>query len=520
MKRMQFVAKSQILRALLTKMALSPPPNNSSSGELRWVDHMSRIIHKDVKIDINELGGCIFEVPKSIRSFKPEAYTPQLLALGPYHHFLPELYQIQLAKLSAAKEVLKQDQLLNFEQLMIDDLKELELPIRVCYNKYLDLDPNTLAWILAIDGLFLLHFFNIDMHNEDHFAGGKLKINAIIADIMMLENQIPIILLERIQRTLSSYGYFVELQYSWLFSKLMGFCESHSPLKLADSAYLGHNPGHLLDLMYHLIVNNRGWKPEARSMEEMDTEAYYEETLMAFEENVGQIIDVATDLAIPGAKVIQKAFTIEENMKRIYNLVGKKGNNSGTEGEPLKVEEIKIPKVSQLCNLAKIKFDANKGGIRDIKFDEKELTFYFPVITLNVNSEVILRNLVAYEVLSAKSESTLEFAQYVDLMSGIIDDAEDARLLREAGIIEGSLTNEEIASLFNRIDKVTKKPSEKTELEKIVDKTNEYFDSRPRVKLSNFMKKYFASSMTVLVFGEAIMFNFSNSYSNFALQMI
>ncbi|KAA8535246.1 hypothetical protein F0562_030249 [Nyssa sinensis] len=398
MKHMQFVAKSQILRALLTKMALSPPPKNSSSGELRWVDHMSRIIHNDVKIDINELGGCIFEVPKSIRSFKPEAYTPQLLALGPYHHFLPELYQMQLAKLYAAKEVLKLDQLLNFEQLMIDDPKELELPIRVFYNKYLNLDPNTLAWILAIDGLFLLHFFSIDMHNEDHFAGGKLKINAVIADIMMLEDQIPIILLERIQRTLSSYGDFVELQSSW--------------------------------------------KTVVREMREPEKD--YVEYSKEIEENVGQIIHVATDLGIP-------------------------------------------------------------GGIRDIQFDEKELTFYLLVITLNVNSEVILRNLVAYKVLSAKPESTLEFAQYVDLMSGIINDVEDARLLKEADIIKGSLTDEEIASLFNRIDKVTKKPSEKTELEKIVDKTNEYFDSRSRVKLSNFMKKYVYTSWKFLTIFSTIL---------------
>ncbi|KAA8535251.1 hypothetical protein F0562_030254 [Nyssa sinensis] len=163
-------------------------------------------------------------------------------------------------------------------------------------------------------------------------------------------------------------------------------------------------------------------------------------------------------------------------MKRIYNLVGKKGNNSGTE-----------------------------GGIRDIHFDEKELTFYLPVLTLNVNSEVILRNLVAYEVLSTKSESTHEFVQYVDLMSGIIDDAEDARLLREAGIIEGSLTDEAIASLFNCINKVTWKPSEKTELEKIVDKTNEYFDSRPRIKLSNFMKKYVYASWKFLTIFSTIL---------------
>ncbi|KAA8535249.1 hypothetical protein F0562_030252 [Nyssa sinensis] len=372
---------------------------------------MSRIIHEEVEIDINGLGGCIFEVPKSIRAFKPEAYTPQLLALGPYHHFLPELYQTQLAKLSAAKEVLRLYQLLNFEQL-INDLKELELPIRVCYNKYLDLDPNTLAWILAIDGLFLLHFFSIDMHNEDHFAGGKLKINAIIADIMMLENQIPIILLREFR-----------------------------------------------GLSHHMVI----LKPEVMEMREMIIEEVQVEYSREIGENVGQIIHVATDLGIPGAAVIQKAFTIKETMQQIYDLLGKEGNNSRTEGETLKVEKIKIPKVSQLCNLAKIKFCANGGGIRHIQFDEKELTFYLPLITLNVNSEVILRNLVAYEILSAKPEPTLEFAQYVDLMSGIINDADDVRLLKEAGIIEGSLTNEEIVSLFNHIDKVTRKLSEKTE---------------------------------------------------------
>ncbi|KAA8535253.1 hypothetical protein F0562_030256 [Nyssa sinensis] len=94
---------------------------------------------------------------------------------------------------------------------------------------------------------------------------------------------------------------------------------------------------------------------------------------------------------------------------------------------------MKIPMVSQLYNVAKIKFSpaSDGGGIRDIKLNEKKLTFYLPVITLNINSEVILRNLVAYEVLSAKPCSTLEFAQYVDLMSGTIDDAEDVRLLRK-----------------------------------------------------------------------------------------
>ncbi|KAA8535225.1 hypothetical protein F0562_030228 [Nyssa sinensis] len=318
---------------------------NSSSSEQRWADQMSRMLKKDVVIDINEVGPSVFEVPKSMSALKPEAYTPQLIGLGPYHHFRLELYQMQRSKLAAAKGVLKPDQILNFEELMIHGLKEFEPTIRMCYNKYLDLDPNTLAWILAIDGLFLLHFFNTDpmhKHNQDHFSGDKLKNDAIISDIMMVENQILVFLLKRILMTSCTvYGDDTAGPSSPLEGKKEPFS-------------LDANHVHLLDLIYHLIVNKRGPTPDG-------------------------------------------------------------------------------------------------GSIRDIEFSEKELTFYLLVINLNVNLEVILRNLVAYEVLSAKPRSTLEFAEYVDLMSVIIDDAEDVRLLKEAGIIQGSLVDEEIGNIFNRI---------------------------------------------------------------------
>ena len=63
---------------------------------------------------------------------------------------------------------------------------------------------------------------------------------------------------------------------------------------------------------------------------------------------------------------------------------------------------------------------------------------YLPVITLETHSDIVLRNLVAYEV--ATSSCTMELAQYVDLMSGIIDTEEDVMLLKGKGIIEGNMT--------------------------------------------------------------------------------
>ncbi|XP_019256411.1 PREDICTED: uncharacterized protein LOC109234814 [Nicotiana attenuata] len=67
-------------------------------------------------------------------------------------------------------------------------------------------------------------------------------------------------------------------------------------------------------------------------------------------------------------------------------------------------------------SLKKVKLKLAEGGIRDIKFVEEgdEHIFYLPQITLNSDSKVILRNLVAYEAATASPESALELAEYVD----------------------------------------------------------------------------------------------------------
>ncbi|GKA86310.1 putative UPF0481 protein [Tanacetum coccineum] len=68
---------------------------------------------------------------------------------------------------------------------------------------------------------------------------------------MVLENQIPLVILKEIQKITNG-----DLD---LLSIMIGFCEVHSPLKLCRN--LNSSIGtvgylHLLDLMYHLIVNN------------------------------------------------------------------------------------------------------------------------------------------------------------------------------------------------------------------------------------------------------------------------
>ncbi|CAK9310373.1 unnamed protein product [Citrullus colocynthis] len=94
---------------------------------------------------------------------------------------------------------------------------------------------------------------------------------------------------------------------------------------------------------------------------------------------------------------------------------------------------------------------------------EKAVIFYLPTISLDVNSEVVLRNLVAYE--ASKPSGPL---------NGIIDSEEDVKLLKEKGIILNHLNSDaEVAKLWNGMSKSIK-------LTKVP-----FLDKNPKLKTSN-----------------------------------
>lgn len=74
-------------------------------------------------------------------------------------------------------------------------------------------------------------------------------------------------------------------------------------------------------------------------------------------------------------------------------------NNDNTNKPPL-FEEISIPSITNLSK-AGVHFLPTNGGILTINFDLETSIFYLPTVSLDVNSEVILRNLVAYETCNA-----------------------------------------------------------------------------------------------------------------------
>ncbi|KAF7149267.1 hypothetical protein RHSIM_Rhsim03G0255200 [Rhododendron simsii] len=488
----------------------------SSSSEQRWLAEICNILEKEVKVEIDHPVS-VFRVPATLSVLRPSAYTPQVIGLGPYHRFRLEIYDMERYKLAAASRLQRDFKNLEFKQL-VSGLSRLEYKVRACYHKYLDIEGETLAWIMAIDGLFLLEFlrcFNsstsISTANLVDSVGRKLAHEAVLGDILMLENQIPIFVLWEILSMQMQSSSQLEGAEELFPTTLKNFCKALSPVKIREDLVLSQvsKHAHLLDLLYHLIVPelvgpavgpcNIYWESEAAILEnnpdldssKFSTNIFEHLWSMCSKLNVGFVrhtTTLVTSIGGVSGKLISGIRFIPSQSKEDI-----KPEEEGT--KPPNVEEIMIPTVYHLSR-ARVPLRPSTGGIETIKFDQSTKKLYLPVIRLNVNSEVIMRNLVAYEA-SIGSES-LVFTRYIELMNGIINTAEDAKLLREKKIIVNSLKSDaDVAQLFNGMSKpvrLTNVPF----IDKTIEDVNKYYNNTAAVKCNRRFKNFVYGSWRIL----------------------
>ncbi|XP_009615475.1 putative UPF0481 protein At3g02645 [Nicotiana tabacum] len=481
-------------------MALDPIVTSNSSAR-RWTERISNALKKEVAIDLNLLPPvCVLQVPKTLSDQKPEAYTPQLIGMGPYHHLRPDLYQMERYKLAAIKEILEPAQILNFKHLLIDKLRENDLVVRACHNRFMDIDEETLAWIVAIDGLFLL---NILRSSYDNVHDHQEIIDTIFTrDLMMLENQIPFFVLKQIRKflCLSSPE---DREDSELVSMFRRFCEMHSPLALPTNDHSkkvqGTQPFHLLDLMYRLILNDRVdyasipmempaiiIKHDNINEEEDDGDHQDRDTHGGIIHNFETILEVVENIGPRNVqKIVKPIDQVVANMP--WSTISGLFRKGTQRNEDKENEMITIPSASRLWHCARIRCSPIHEGISRIKFEQAASTLYLPVITVNAGSEVILRNLVIYE--AAMSKSKLEFARYINLMNGIADTAENVRLLKQNGVIKGDLTDNEVACLFSTMQMSFVRSSRSSNVEIAMEEVNKYYDQMLIVRAHRGLKK-------------------------------
>ncbi|XP_073121126.1 putative UPF0481 protein At3g02645 [Henckelia pumila] len=512
------------------------PNSNPNFDEQSWINQIRRAFDQEDDLEEeSDMPVSIFNVPKSLMLSSSDSYIPQRVAIGPYHHFRPELYEMERNKIYAAKRSKRQLQALRFQHLLYHLIK-LEPMFRACYQNYLNFNGETLAWMMLVDSCFLLEFLQAYALKGDRILTrassrasppGRQSANhdyAIVRDMIMLENQIPLFCLRKVLEF--QLGSLTIEADNKLHALLIGFCKELSPFKnmiqeLPDSHQV-MNCVHLLDLLYHLIVPKYEEITSAEIMLEIEEQQTEEcgkkdlwKTISKFKTGLVRLIKrvlvskpAHLVFKIPW-KIISNlpGFIILRQLEYICSSRDKERNGveniiSNNTNMPPTIEEITIPSVTELSK-AGVKFSATDEGISSIRFDVESATFHLPTIVLDVNTEVAIRNLIAYESCTATGPSVL--TRYAELVNGIIDTEEDAKVLREKGIILNHLkSDEDVASLCNGMTKsvqLTKVPF----LDKVIEDLNVCYNQSLRVKIGKFMAQNVYGSWQSLALMAAVM---------------
>ncbi|GJM84595.1 hypothetical protein PR202_ga00279 [Eleusine coracana subsp. coracana] len=481
--------------------------------ETQWLIRVRRILDEEIEL-CDDQPISVFDVPKTLLCTKPEAYIPQLVSLGPYHHHRNELGDMERYKLSAAKRAQIHLPGTDLQQLE-HGFTKLEHHIRAHYHR-----PVT-GWMMAIDVSFLLEFLQFSSKNNNKRALQKLPSrmshlvdpsrstschSMLLRDIVMLENQVPLfLLLKAIECRCSSTQ---PAQYV-LSSMLIGFFHEVCTFRGIGCPCTDiNNHAHLLDFLYSNMVpqwteesdvpdNNEEAQDESRCKQD-----HGKRTLNSikgfFVKRGSMLVSVLMDFTV---RILAKFVAslpclsvLSQPIEQLTQQVSEPPDVQNQNISPL-LEEIAVHSVAELAYTG-VKFCPTVGDLSMINFSSETATLHLPVIGVDINSEVVLRNLIAYE--ASVVTGPLIFARYVELMNGIIDTEEDAQLLRECGIILNYLkSDKEVAGLWNgmtRSVRLTRVPA----LDKVIEDLNRHYNSCWKVKIRMYVKAHVLGSRELL----------------------
>lgn len=476
----------------------------------RWV----RAVRRLMEASAEELGAVakVLDVPKLLRDTKPDAYAPHHFAIGPYHYQRPELKDMERYKLAAAKRAEKRFAAdLNFDHL-VHKFVANQHTVRALYHRFLEMSEQTLALMMAIDTCFLLDFLQGYHVTEatDMVSSSSNWINHMVRDAMMLENQIPLFLFaESLQLRHASQEVAAETMRVVLDRFIRDVC----PIKTTGMAPVDDvtNNAHLLELLYKFVVPASAVIVDdaAEVPEEVVSMDALEQQVPDYDK-VEQACMKVSSLNIAPMRFIKslsgRITSKVPQLAALMPLLGKllasvdvearlKGVNMGTITNPPLLHEIKIPSVEKLVSCG-VRLVPAPEGIAGISFDTATATLSLPVIHLDGNTEVILRNLVAYETAVVRGQ--LVMARYTELMNGIIDTPKDVKILRECKIVfNGMKSDKEAADMWNGMCRAVR-PSKVPLMDRVITEVNAYRNNRVSVKARKLFKRYVFQSWKIL----------------------
>ncbi|KAG7952068.1 hypothetical protein I3843_12G040800 [Carya illinoinensis] len=141
----------------------------------------------------------IFRVPKMLSRHNEKAFLPEVVSIGPFHHENTQLQAMGNIKLEYLKCLLFRNRTTELGCL-VKAIESIEQDCYKCYAEVVDLEREEFIEMMLIDGCFILEFLcryqqkrrGIVHEGEDDLVFKTSWMpRKIIADLLLLENQLP-----------------------------------------------------------------------------------------------------------------------------------------------------------------------------------------------------------------------------------------------------------------------------------------------------------------------------------------
>ncbi|XP_058216207.1 UPF0481 protein At3g47200-like [Rhododendron vialii] len=456
-------------------------PTETSQGENDYEKDLQQLTYTVAgKIDEGAqkaksffFSACIYRVPEDLRKLNERAYTPRLIAIGPLHredeHLQTPLQHVKLSytnyllsRLSAGMEdeleltagmedlflleltagmedpflleltarmenqlELAKQKKLTFLQECLAELKTSVADAKKCYAEEVTLDEE----MMLVDGCFILEFLyryrTRKVPARDPIFCNSLTFRKVQKDLVLLENQIPFFVLEKLFRFIMDQ-IPNRLDNNWSLPDYVWWCykDRISPLSNSNNS------------------SSSSAKSWYRSPRDCVLRVFRCTTAAEKEEVQSGNSDRRT----------AKYYHILHNLHE--------GCLPHNQTKQKNLRFIQMPSASELV-YAGVKFVPDEGNdLFKLKFSEPQGLFWWcrrarfeiPPLTIYDGTESYLRNLIALE--QCCPGASLHVSSYAFVMDLLMNTDKDIQVLEKAGVLRNHLgATGDATDLFNNLCK-------------------------------------------------------------------
>ncbi|OAY81036.1 UPF0481 protein [Ananas comosus] len=401
----------------------------------------------------------IFRAPTLIRQRNKHLYEPQTVAVGPYgrRDDKPSLQAMEWLKWCYLQEFLSRNYTNTIEDY-VAEIQKLVPEVRGCYFERVELNPVEFVEMLLLDGCFILEFLiKWKLGVGYSFFTSEWSLSLVHDDLLLLENQIPLPVLDKLfERLMSTMGSgtpsLMELLVDYLTRKSVESPEEET--KRSKNGKKQANCG-------TCWLASHFWSPEEESIKKTEEETKEPRKWEA--KNFHHLLHLYYECYVTAPQTSSKLRTDpKDGDEKILPRTIPSATELLEAGDgDKKIFPRTIPSATELLDAGvtlkkKKKKNENEthekrhSAFLDVAFEDGVLEI--PFLSVEPSTLTRFSNLVAFEQCGGCDSDKAYMTSYAMFMNCLIDKREDVAVLHQRGILENNLaSDEELAVFFNQL---------------------------------------------------------------------